>query len=101
MRAQHPRPCAVRRERAERVDERVLRRGDERRLVGGDARREQRLSSSLVVVGSGGQEVDAAEPVHLDVDEAGYGDAAPAETVAETDLDDHAVLDRDVTRDEL
>ena len=101
MSAEHARSTAVRRQGAERLDERVLRRGDERGLVRRHTGRQQRLPRAPIIVGARRQEVDAAEPIDLDVDEAGRGDAAAADSVAQADLGDHAVLDRDVARNEL
>ena len=48
---------------------------DQRRQVRGDAGLEQRLAGAGVAVRVGVEEVDAAEAVHLEVDEAGRGDA--------------------------
>ena len=56
----------------------ALGRRDERRQVGGDAGLEQRVARHRVAVGVGAEEVDAREPVHLQVDEAGRRDAAAA-----------------------
>src|SRR5579859_8235678 len=66
----------VRGQRAEGVDDRALCGGDERRLVRRHAREQQRLPRALVVLGGRGEEVDTAEAVHLQVDEAGNGDPA-------------------------
>ena len=54
----------------ERGEQRLLGRGDQRRLVGGHAGLEQRLARPAVAGRVGVEEVDAAEPVHLQVDEA-------------------------------
>ena len=54
----------------------LLGRGDQGRQVGGDARLEQRLAGAAVAVGVGVEEVDAAEAVHLQVDEARHREAA-------------------------
>ena len=94
------RPRAVRRDRPQCIDERALRRGDERRLVRGHAGEEQRLARANVVLRRRGEEVDAPEAVHLQVDEAGHRDAATC-AAGETDVDDDAVLDVDVASDEL
>src|SRR5262249_35187941 len=44
--------------------------------VGGDAGLEQGLAREQVALGVGGEEVDAGESVHLEVDEAGGRDSA-------------------------
>ena len=62
---------------AQRGEQLLLGRGDQRRQVGGDAGLEQRLARAAVAVGVGVEEVDAAEAVHLEVDEARDGEAAP------------------------
>src|SRR6185503_8110711 len=75
----------------------LLGRRDEGRQVRGDARLEQRLAATGVAVGVGAHEVDAAEAVHLEVDEAGDGDAAAAVAAHQAVLGDHTVGDLDVT----
>ncbi len=45
--------------------------------IGGDACLEQRLSGSGVPLAIGFEEVDPAEPVHLEVDEAGHRQPVP------------------------
>src|SRR6185503_10029726 len=74
----------------------LLGRRDEGRQVRGDARLEQRLAATGVAVGVGAHEVDAAEAVHLEVDEAGDGDAAAAVAAHQAVLGDHTVGDLDV-----
>src|SRR5579884_510245 len=90
---------ALRRQRADRVDERVLGRGDERRLVRGHADLEQRFARLLVLIARRREEVDAREPVHLQVDEPGHRDPA-ARRGREAYLDDAAVRDLDVAGQE-
>src|SRR5581483_27269 len=100
VRADHARRAAVRGHRPQRLDERLLRRRYERRLIRGDTALEERRSGDVVVVGRGREEVDAAVAVDLEVDEPGNGDAATG-TAREADADDDAVLDLDVARHEL
>src|SRR5581483_1764096 len=66
------------RHRAERVDELVLRRGDEGRLERGDAGGGERLAGHCIAGGVRGGEVDAAEAVDVQVDEPRHGDPATA-----------------------
>src|SRR5207302_11049746 len=75
-------------------------RGDERRLVGGHANLEQRLARALVVGRRRGQEVDARESVHLQIDEARHRDPALA-LRREADADHAAVVDLDVAAHQL
>src|SRR5262245_13701152 len=60
----------------ERGHQPVLGGGDQRRQVRSDAGLEQRLAGALVARRVGVEEVDAAEAVHLEVDEPGAGDPA-------------------------
>ena len=83
----------------ERGEQLLLGRGDQGGEVGGHARLEQRLAGAAVAVGVGVEEVDAAEAVDLEVDEAGHGEAAPVRP-GEPAADDPAVLDLDVAVDE-
>ena len=83
--------------RSARIDV-VLGRGDERRQVRGDAGLEQRLSGGGEAVRVCAEEVDAGEPVDLEVDEAGSRD--PGATRLEPDRRDDAVVERDVARQE-
>ena len=85
---------------AQRGEQLLLGRGDERGEVGGHARLEQRLAGAPVAVGVGVEEVDAAEAVDLEVDEARHGEAAPVRP-GKAAADDPAVLDLDVAADEL
>ena len=66
-------------------------RRDQRRQVRGDARLEQRLAGAPVAVRVGVEEVDAAEAVHLQVDEAGHGDARGRRRLRARQRDDAAV----------
>ena len=75
VRAEDPRAAAALGDLAERGDQPLLGRGDQGGQVGGDAGLEQRLAGARVAVGVRVEEVDAAEAVHLEVDEAGRGDA--------------------------
>src|SRR5215468_9356008 len=100
VRADDARACGVRRHRSERLHRRCLRRRDERRLVGRHAGEQQGLARAAIVVARGGEEVDAAVAVHLEVDEARYRDPA-ARAAGEADRDDTTVLHLDVARYEL
>ena len=77
----------------------VLRRRDQRRQERRHARLEQRLAGLAVTVAVRLEEVDAAETVHLHVDEAGHRDAA-AVRAAQPDARDAAVDDLDVAGNE-
>ena len=81
MGADHARPDRLARDLGERCDEVLLGRGDQRRLEGGDAVLEQRLAGAPVPGRVGAREVDAAEAVHLQVDEARDRDPAAAAAV--------------------
>ena len=70
---------------------------DERGEVGGDAGLEQRLARAPVAVGVRVEEVDAAEAVDLEVEEAGHRDAASVRR-GEAVAGDPAVDDLDVAR---
>src|SRR6185436_2499443 len=72
--------------------------GDQRREVGRHAGLEERLAGGRESVGVRTEEVDAREPVHLQVDEAGHGDSAT--DAVEADGLDPAAVDRDVAGDE-
>src|SRR5206468_9347651 len=85
----------------ERREQVFLGRGDEGRQVGGDAGLQQCLASAGVAVGVGAHEVDAAEAVDLQVDEAGDGDAAVAVATAQPIGGDLAVDELDVAGDEV
>ncbi len=78
MDAEDPRALRGQRHGAECRDELLLRRGDQRRQVGGDAGLEQRVAGACVAGRVGVEEVDAREAVHLEVDEARHGDSAAA-----------------------
>ena len=82
----------------QRCDELIDRRSHERRLERRDAGREQCLTRSPVAGRVRRREVDAAEAVDVQVDEAGNRDAVPG--AREPDGRDPAVLDRDVTAHE-
>src|SRR5437764_2785971 len=100
VRADHARERAVRRHRPHRLDDRALGRGDERRLIRRDAAFEQRSSGDVVVARGGGEEVDAAVAVHLQVYEAGHCDPS-ARAAGEADVDDRPVDNLDVALNEL
>jgi hypothetical protein len=95
MSADDPRPAAAGRHRGQRGGQIDLRRSDERRLEGGHAAGEQGLAGPQVPVGVGDLEVDAGEPVGLQVDEARRGDERAAR-LADPERGDDAVLDLDV-----
>ena len=80
VRAEHARPDALQRHRVQRGDQRLLGRGHERRLEGRRAGLEQRLADADVARAVGRHQVHAREPVDLEVDEPGRGDAAPGAT---------------------
>ena len=92
-------PGAVRHLR-ERRDELLLGRRDERGQVRRDAGLEHRLAGDPVAVRVSVEEVDAAESVHLEIDEAGRRDAL-AVGGREADAGDLAVDDLDVPGHEL
>ncbi len=89
----------ARRHRPQGVDERLLRRGHERRLEGGHARREQRLAGRTPLGGRRAEEVDAREAVHLEVDEAGRREPPPA--ASEPHPGDPPAVELDVADHEL
>ena len=76
VRAEDPRAASAFADLAERGDEPLLGRCDQRRQVRGDAGLEQGGAGLLVPGRVGVEEVDAAEAVHLKVDEPGRGDPA-------------------------
>ena len=84
---------------AQRVDEiGLLRRRDERRQIRGDAGLEQRVARHRIAVGVRAEEVDACEPVHLQVDEAGCAmprPLAPSRPAAVTQPADDLQVARD------
>src|SRR3954463_2149288 len=82
-----------------RTEELLLRRRDQRREVGGHAGLEQRLARATIGRRVGVEKVDAAEAVHLEIDEAGHGDPAPSRR-GEPDRDHAPVADLDVPPDE-
>src|SRR4029453_8691037 len=94
-----PRALSRGRSVLDRREELLLRRGDESGEVGGDAGLEQRLAGAPVAGGVGVEEVDTAEAVHLQVDEAGSGHPA-AVAAGEAAPRDGAVRDLDVARQE-
>ena len=81
MDADHARPDRLARDLGERCHEMLLGRRDHRRLEGRDAVLEQHLAGAAVPGRIGAREVDAAEAVHLQVDEAGDRDPAAAAAV--------------------
>ena len=84
MHAEDARARLVDRHLAHRGEHLLLRARDQRRQIGGDAALEQRGAGAPVAVGVGVEEVDAAEAVHLQVDEAGNREPASA-AAAEAD----------------
>jgi hypothetical protein len=93
------RSVAVEGNLGDRAEELLLGRRDEGREVGGDAGLEQGVACPAVTGRVGVHEVDAAEPVHLKIDEPRRRDAA---SVPARDSDPRvaAVEDLDVARDE-
>src|SRR6266508_5444782 len=81
----------------ERCDQRLFRRGDQRRLVCRHAGLQERLAGDVVVGGRRVEEVDAAEAVDLQVDKAGNRDPAtrPGEPTAHDASVDHVYITRD------
>src|SRR5207237_5896939 len=73
--AEDARSVGAGRHLAQRREQLLLGRGDQRRQVRSDAGLEQRLAGAPVAAGVRVQEVHTAEAVHLQVDEAGCGDA--------------------------
>src|SRR5437763_595814 len=82
-----------------RRDELVLRRRDQGGQVAGDAGLEQHLAGAAIALRVRFEEVDAAEAVDLQVDEAGHGEAAAVRR-RDSDARDAAVDDLDVSRKE-
>ena len=77
VRAEHPWPDRFGRQRAQGGDQVGLGCGDEGRLERGHPRRQERFAGLAVALGIRRGEVDAAEAVDVEVDEAGDGDPAP------------------------
>src|SRR5216684_3930740 len=75
MRADDVRCGAVLRNLVQRRRQLVLGRRDEGRLIGGHTAREQRFARSPVTLSVGREEVDAREPVDLQVDETRSSDS--------------------------
>ena len=75
----------------------LLRARDQRRQIRSHAGLEERLACPAVAVGIGVEEVDAAEAVHLQVDEPGHGDPA-SPRAAEPDARHDAPVDLDVAQ---
>ena len=92
VRAEHARADVVRRQLPQRRDQRFLGCGDERRLEGRRARREQRLPHAQVARPVGRHQVHAGEAVDLQVDETGRRDPAPG-AAGEPDAADQAIVD--------
>ena len=95
---ENARPDVAERNFAQRRDELVLRRRHERRLKSRDAGREHRFRRTAVRGCVGRGEVDAAEAVDVQVDEAGHRDAGAAPLHA--DASDAPVVHVDVAGDE-
>ena len=89
-------PMPVHGHRAQRVQQRGLRRGHERRLERRRPRRQQRLPHAHVPLVVGGHQVNAREPVDLQVDESRRGDPAPRAGAAHGD--DRSAVDLHVAR---
>src|SRR5881394_2074015 len=98
MAAEDARTDVAERNLAERRDQLLLWRRHEGRLKGGDSRYEQRLASAAVGSRIGRGEVDAAEAVHVQVDEAWRRDAGAAP--AESDPRNSPAVDLNVACDE-
>ena len=77
VRAEHPWPDRFGRQRAQGGDQVGFGCGDEGRLERGHPRRQERFAGLAVALGIRRGEVDAAEAVDVEVDEAGDGDPAP------------------------
>lgn len=97
--AEHARTDIALRHGAHRVEQLRLRRPHERRPERRDAAREERLTCAAIAVEVSPGEVDPAEAVHVEVDEARDRDprAPPARN---TDACDTAGVDLDVARHE-
>ena len=96
VRAEDARADATGRHRPQRLQQRRLRRGHERRLERRRPRGQQRLPDAHVPLEIGGHQVDAREPVDLQVDEARRGDAtarapgSPTASITPSTTDDVA-----------
>ena len=90
----------VQRDLVQRRGQLVLGRGDERRLVGGHAAREQRLARFPVTLRVCREKVDACEPVDLQVDEARRSDSGSIRR-AQTDAVDATVNHVDVAGNQI
>src|SRR5215475_1149870 len=99
MHAEDPRAVGRDRELPQGAEELLLRRRDERREVGRHAGLEQGIAGPAKAVGVGLEQIDAAEPVHLQIDEAGRGDSVPVRR-REPIRGHDAVGDLDVTWDQ-
>src|SRR5712691_5514897 len=97
--ADDPRPVQLGGNLGERRHELVFLRGDQRRQVRGDARLEQRLAGAAIAVGARIEEVDAAEAVHLHVEESRRGNSAAVPS-AQAEGGDAPVDDLDLPRHE-
>src|SRR5215210_4101622 len=98
----HPddaRTSAVARNPPQGLDQAILRCRDERRQVRGHARLEQRFSRPVVAVGVRVEQVDAAEAVHLQVDEPRRGGPTSIRR-REPEARDPTVDDLDVAGDQ-
>ena len=100
MRTEDARRRAVLRHLAQRRRQLVLRRGDEGRLVRGHAALAQCRARAAIAVRVGGEEVNAREAVHLQVDEAGGRDTRSGSSV-QPDGRDPSVHDLDVPGQKL
>ena len=100
VRAEDVRGGAVLRQLAERRGQVLLSRRDERGLERGHSRAEESLAGAAIAVRVRREEIDPAEPVHLQVDEPGGGDPV-AFVAVHADRGDASVGDLDVARQEL
>jgi len=94
---EHARRGPVHGHLGERGNELVLGRRDEGRLVRRHSALEQPSTGAAVSLGIGGEEVDAGEAVHLQIDEPRRSDPVPV-AGAEPDSRDETVRHLDVTR---
>src|SRR6476646_9922146 len=98
MHAEDPRPGLAARHLTKRAEQLLFGARDQRRQKGGHARLEQGLAGDAVVGAARVEEVDAAEAVHLQVDEPGDGD--PVADTGQPDAGHDPVLHLDVPRQE-
>ena len=97
--AEDARPLALARNFAHRCDHLLLGTRDQGRQIRGDAGLEQCHAGAPVSLGVGVEEVDAPEPVHLQIDEARHGDSAAVRR-RQAGRGQASVVDLDVARNE-